>query len=438
LSDHLTRNQIDGYGRRALPAVELLPVADHLEACDSCRRQIERALDGDTAFFSLKSEVFGETVMPSALAGRAHLSVEQTAQYVDDSLAVEELQIVKDHLSGCEHCVAAVNDLRAFRAKVAPDLGREYQPARVASETRWHRYVARFSSLLPRPPALVWGSALTAILLVLAGWLIWRATQGDEKKPEIVKTTPSPTAPALTPVVSPTGPPEDPAQMVIAQLNDGEGQVTLDRDGNLSGVDRLLPAHQQLIKRALTDQQLEKSPLLAGLARPEPLLLRSGDNEGSTFSVIEPIGKVVPPDRPAFRWSRLAGATGYTVEIYDEKFNLVLASSQLTGNSWTASQSLKRGELYSWQVKASKDGQELVCPRPPAPQAKFRILDRANATELARARRNHASSRLTLALLYTQAGLLNEAERELRALQTANPNSAIARRLLANVRAMRR
>jgi hypothetical protein len=89
-------------------------------------------------------------------------------------------------------------------------------------------------------------------------------------------------------------------------------------------------------------------------------------------------------------------------------------------------------------VKAIKDGQELITPRPPAPQAKFRILDRAKANEIMQARRAYASSHLTLALLYTDAGLLDEAERELRALQKANPNSEIARRLLSNVQAMRR
>ena len=58
--------------------------------------------------------------------------------------------------------------------------------------------------------------------------------------------------------------------------------------------------------------------------------------------------------------------------------------------------------------------------------------------ELVRARRAYASSHLTLALLYMRAGLLDEAERELRALEKANPNSAISRRFLANLQAMRR
>jgi tetratricopeptide (TPR) repeat protein len=58
--------------------------------------------------------------------------------------------------------------------------------------------------------------------------------------------------------------------------------------------------------------------------------------------------------------------------------------------------------------------------------------------ELSAARRDYGSSHLVLGLLYARAGLLEEAEHELRALQKANPDSAIAGQLLRRVRAMRR
>jgi hypothetical protein len=130
-------------------------------------------------------------------------------------------------------------------------------------------------------------------------------------------------------------------------------------------------------------------------------------------------------------------ATGYVVEVYDSKFNLAASSPQLTNHSWTPP-ALPRGKVYSWQVKAIKDEQEFLSPRPPAPQAKFRILDQAKANELAKARRAYPSSHLALGLLYAEAGLLKEAEQELRALQKANPGSEIARSLLSQVQALRR
>jgi hypothetical protein len=160
------------------------------------------------------------------------------------------------------------------------------------------------------------------------------------------------------------------------------------------------------------------------------------DNGQNAFAVLDPLGNVLLSNRPTFRWSGLEGATGYVVEVYDEKFNAVATSPQLTALTWTTT--LSRGNVYSWQVKAMKDGQEIKSPRPPAPQAKFRILDQAKANEIANARRSYPSSHLTLGLLYAQAGLLREAEQEFRLLQRANPNSDLARNLLRQVQSLRR
>ena len=212
----------------------------------------------------------------------------------------------------------------------------------------------------------------------------------------------------------------------------------MDQESGLSGVDNL-PSHiQQLVKGALSNRRLEKSPLLSGLTRPVSSLMGGAGAQDNQFSIVEPIGKVTLSDRPTFRWSGLQGATGFIVEVYDEKFSLATSSPQISGTTWTPLQPLSRGGVYSWQVKAIKDGKEIISPQPPAPQAKFRVLDQAKTAELEQAQRAYASSHLTLGLLYSQAGMLDEAERELRALQKANPNSEIVRQSLADLRAMRR
>jgi len=221
----------------------------------------------------------------------------------------------------------------------------------------------------------------------------------------------------------------------VAQLNDGANVVSLDHSGKLSGADQLPPAYQELLKKTLSSGRIEKSSQLQGLTRP-PSSLMGSDNQKNEFAVIEPLGNVLLTNTPTFRWSPMEGATGYVVEVYDEKFNPVISSPQLTDLEWTTI--LQRGKVYSWQVKAIKDGQEVTSPRPPAPQAKFRVLDLARANELAQARRAHASSHLTLGLLYADAGLLPEAEQEFRLLQKTNPNSDLARNLLRQVQALRR
>lgn len=450
MSEHLTKTQIEDYGRQTVSAAEFLSASRHLRDCEACRLKVERVLGDDGVFYALKSEVFSasaETV--SSSSEHVHLTFELTAAYVDEALSGEELQLVKDHLTGCEQCAMAVDDLRAFRNRVMPGLDREYHPPH-EKEPPLRRSVAAAQSPIPRSPApvesslagpqfilsrspaLVAGSALAALLMIAVGLMIWDTTLHFGKDPKIGQTTPSPT----TPVVSPN--PTQGGSAVIAQLNDGAGQMALDGNGKLSGVDHLPPAYQQMIRNALSSQLLEKPQLLAGLVRPDDLLMRGGDNQGNKFSVINPIGIVIFSDRPTFRWSPLDGATGYVVEVYDDKLSQVTTSSQLKDTSWTTPQSLKRGAIYSWQVTAIRGGEEFSSPRPPAPLAKFRILDETLANEVVQARRDHAASHLTMALIYTKSGLLDDAEREFRMLYELNPNSRISRRLLESLSAMRR
>jgi anti-sigma factor RsiW len=432
LSDHLTQIQIEGYGRRPLSAAEWLFVSEHLSACEACRRRVEESVDGEATYLALKSGVFDETGPRTSSEERAHLSLEQMAGYVDKAVAADELQVVIDHLAWCAKCEAAVDDLRAFKDQVAPELERENRlsPVGVAAEGRWRRMVAAMTSFRPKSSAPAFGAALAIILLAPAGWFVWRALQGSRARPEVVVTVPTP---SVSPSVLPASTPED-ASAVIAWLNDGGGQVTLDREGKLSGADHLPPAYRQMIERALTDQEIERSPLLEGLTQRKGLPRGDGGARRGEFSVIGPVGVVTLSDHPTFRWSRLDGATSYVVEVYDERFDLAAASPQVIDNSWTPPQSLKRGGIYYWQVKAVKDDREFKSPSRGAPQAKFRILDEARADELEKARRSYGSSRLTLGLLYAQSGMLNEAELEFQALLKANPDSELARRLLKQVR----
>jgi anti-sigma factor RsiW len=427
VTEHLTKTQLENYDRQKLSASELLPISDHLSRCEACRHQLETALAADAAFFAMQEQVFSEVEENASMASVwAHPTMETTADYVDGTLSKEEMQIVTDHLSRCEQCALAVDDLVAFKNQVAPAFQREYQPAVVQAPTRhWlHRVVGSVLSPFSKFPGLAFGSALAVLFLLGAGLLVWHTLQKYTGKqasaPLVVRPTPSST-PAL----------------VIAELTDGDRRLALDQEGKLSGAEDLPSDYQVMLKEALMSQPLEKSELLAGLTRPASSLM-SGNKQAKEFSVIDPVGKVVITDRPAFSWSSLDGATGYVIEVYDEKFNPVAASPQLTSTSWAPPQPLRRGAIYSWQVKAIKDGQEFTAPRPPAPEAKFRILDQERTNALEQAQRAYTSSHFMLGLLYVRSGLLDEAGREFRTSQEANPNSPIVLQLLEDVQAIRR
>lgn len=421
--EHLTQKQIEDYSRNRLPAAELLAASDHLDQCEMCRERVAAGLDVDATFFAWREEALAENGN-----AHAHLTSEQTAEYVDKNLSGEELQVVNDHLSSCEQCAFAVDDLRAFRNQIAPSLDREYGPMQVVPASSWRE---KFASLFRVSPVPAFGAAALAIVVVsFIAWAVWRTTR--EQKRDVVVVVPTPSM-QPSPSAAPSIEVQPEPAPVVAQLNDGAGVVSVDQEGKLSGADNLPPSYQQLVKRALTSQKIERSSQLQGLTRPSSVLMGEND-QAREFSVLEPAGIVSLSDRPAFRWSRFEGAGNYVVEIYDEQFKLVTSSPQVTTLSWTPAQSLPRGRVYSWQVKALKDGQEITVPRPPAPQAKFRVIDQAKMNEIVRARRTYGSSHLTLALLYADAGLLKEAEQELRILQKQNPQSEMVRNLLRQVR----
>ncbi|HET9710774.1 MAG TPA: hypothetical protein VFP64_02795 [Pyrinomonadaceae bacterium] len=424
--EHLTQQQLEGYSLQRLGAAELLTVSDHLGECELCRAQIEAGMNGDGSFFALHEEAFRDETGASA-----HLTAEQTAEYVDKSLTGESLQMVTDHLAGCEQCVLAVADLRAFRNEIAPSLDREYSPTTITVAPR-DSWWSRFASFFRVSPVPAFGSAALAVLLLaVVAWFVWRRT--DDRQPQIA-VAPTPVSQPSPSTELPSLPPQPEPVPVVAQLNDGNGVLTLDKEGNLSGADDLPATYKTLVTRALTTQRIGKSSQLEGLTRP-PSSLMSSDNQKDQFSVLYPVGDVMMTNYPTFRWSPLEGATGYEVEVYDAQFNLVASSPRVTNTSWATS--LARGQVYSWQVKAIKDNQEITSPRPPAPQARFRVLDQNRANELAKAKRAYGSSHLTLAVLYADAGLLKEAEQELRILRRANPNSDLPSKLLRQVQALR-
>jgi hypothetical protein len=422
VTEHLSSTQVLNYHRRKLAPAELLGVDDHLAECGECRRLIESAPGNDAIGLYVD--------LAEGAAVGSHLSFDQTAAYVDGLLTGEERRMVEDHVASCALCAPLTADLRDFRNEIAPELDREYRPRGAAKRAQagWpDRIAAALRAPIFKIPS--WIYAATALsLLAVAVWIAM-------SKPTPPQIADAPPTPAPSPSVNPAPPmPETPPALV--RLNDGGSSLTLDARGRLAGVDQWPSKYRRMAENALSNQRAPKSPLLAGLSRRGSSLM-GADDDGRSFAIIEPAGKVLLADRPAFNWMQLDGAESYVVEVYDAQFNLVSSSPSLKGLSWTAPQ-LPRGKVYSWQVKAIRGGQGFIAPRPPAAQAKFRILDQAAAAEIARARRDYASSHLLLGVLYARAGLLAEAEQEFRALQKANPDSDAPRKLAASVSGPRR
>ena len=94
---------------------------------------------------------------------------------------------------------------------------------------------------------------------------------------------------------------------------------------------------------------------------------------------------------------------------------------------------VKTGEPSGATLSSRKNGEEVIAPRPPAAAAKFIVLDKSTIFKL----QHLPSSHFVRAVLYANAGLMDDANRELAAVREANPQSQLVRNLSDQLRQAR-
>ena len=201
---------------------------------------------------------------------------------------------------------------------------------------------------------------------------------------------------------------------------------------SLAGLESLRPEESGRVRSALQQGAAGPPALLDELAgRPEALM---GGHKAETLTLLEPLSTIVLSDRPAFQWQALPGAADYVVAVFDEALRPVAQSPPLQATSWTPETPLPRGATYVWQVTARRAGDPVVAPAPPAPPARFAVLEGGAAARLEDIARDHPGSHLLLGILYAQAGARAEAARHLRNVGPDDPNAAVAERTLDRLR----
>ncbi len=443
MNEHLSAEMIERYRQAALVPAELFDADDHLAACETCRQRLCDEERVRATGRSLRQHL--------ATTGFTHLAFEQLEAYVEGALDQTDREIADSHLELCGRCAAELDELRTFATEMdtSPppvDLVIESIPAKHPSLGEKLRSFAT-GVLAPsegfwRSPALQLASlgliaALSLWVAVLKSWnsQLQTALEGKDRETEILKQEYQEANASVTELqnqlalLKSAG-----SSSIVVALNDGPGQVTLDKEGNVTAVP---PEYQQMVKQTLTAEQIATPRTLSELIGNSGVLMGPAE-EGHPIALLSPVGTVVLADRPSFHWRALDGADGYLVKIYDADFNEVASSPRLSGTVWTAIRPLQRGRTYSWQVTARVDGKEVMSPVRPAPEAKFMVLDQAKANDLIRAKNAGGNSHLILGALYAQAGLLDDAERELQSLLKSNQNSSLVHKLLRGLREKRR
>jgi len=385
---HLTEEELTTYRKRGMSPSVLLEADDHLAGCPDCRNSLnlmEKDGPGSAALW--------RALTGSDPAGSKHLVHDELVAFAEDNWSRTDRQRVIEHLRVCAECSNDADDLKSFRDNLA-EAGATGLTTKAGVRT-WSFW---------RAP--LWAGAAAALLLAV--FLSFRSYQSN--------IPPEPT--------------------LVVQLNDGGGNITLDSSGRMVTPTPLDAEDAAQIRNALLNKRVETGAALSLLASPQGKLLGESAAPAS-LQLIAPLGTVVLSEKPVLRWRPVEGASGYVVSIYDSRFQKVAESPRVLQSEWEADRALPRGMLYTWHVTASVKGKTIRAPIPPAPEARFQVLSDAEVGRLEKVQREHSNSHLLLGVFYAQVGALDDSERELAALLAANPDSNVARELLASVQRLR-
>jgi anti-sigma factor RsiW len=432
LSDHISTQLIEGYSQRRLEVAELLALDDHLSTCPACRERWLKTNPRVAELLALQAslEVADE-------AAPTHLSGEELAIYAAGGLDEIDRELAESHFEVCPQCSTQAQRLIAQTARdvgaversspLTGDLGPSgVLSARMTATSSPSSLLTRF---LLAPLALRVAGAVAMLALLILAFGLW--LRGKKEGSAIVGGASAP-SPSIS--HSPTHPaPVAPPVKILLALKDGAGTIALDSQGNFVGLDSLSPPDQQRVKAALETGEVQISKTIKELR--DSSAPNMGGSSGGALALIGPAGAVVGGRRPTFRWLPLNGATSYQITITNPAagYKEVVSSPQLQGRKWTVDRPLERGRVYTWQITARAGDVEVK-----SREAKFKVLDPAAAGALARVNKIYAGRRLALGLLYAEAGLLDDAERELKALAVANPQSPIAKSLWLDLRSKQR
>lgn len=322
-------------------------------------------------------------------------SPDELAAYVDGTLAPEEREGIDLALADDPALRREVDDLRALR-----DALHSVPRAR------------------PRRPAVIAGALAAAFLGGVALWLLPREPGAPETAQNVRPAVPA----AASPLFS---------------LSDAGGPLSLFADGRLGGdAGDALPAEVRArVVAALRVGRPEVPASVRALRGERGTLMDAGAPPASSaLELIAPLGTAVRSERPIFSWRPHPEARAYVVSVYDEHLNPRASSGEVRAATWTSSVALERGRSYLWQVAALTGAGRILAPRPPAPEARFLVLAAADEAALASRLARSRGSHLVAGVLLAEAGVLDEAERELRALAAANPGQADVQRLLTGLR----
>ena len=330
-----------------------------------------------------------------------HPSDTELEGYAKGVLSAGDLLRVDDHLAACPSCrrrAAATLDATGRLAGTVSAI--KHELAQAVNDAAARPALLQFPARSTAARTGQWlAFAAAAAGLVIVADIVWGTRT---QAPPSVEATPSATVARVTPPAN-----------------------------------ALTPAERTAVDAATKSGTVRRSPVLDQLNSRAGVLMGS-QAQAFPFGPTFPVGIVIDAERPTLEWSPADHASAYRVSVFDESFNMVATSGWQQSTHWTVDTPLPRGSSYVWQVTARVSDREVVAPAPPQPESRFKVTSVEQSAQLADLRKRAGDSHLALAVLLAEAGVLDEAERELTLARTANPESSAVRRLQTSIAALRR
>ena len=433
MNAHLSNEIVERFHNQSLTVGDRGVIYNHILGCETCRRRVVTAQTEAVAVQALSNHL-----LPQEGDEPYHLDPATIEAFVDDKLDALDRNIAKLHLEDCAECSDEVTDLRESLATMRATS----QAAEVTIPARPH---ARFST----PMTIAAAVALVSFALI-ALFVIWRVkstvTLPGREIAVQNQPTPAPSPSVTTPGVAPSpnlaanpngpneGPPQPPKGSVVS-VKDGANEIALDKAGNVTGVESLPAESRIAVKSALEGEKLDRPDVLDDLATAQ-VAVRGPNGAEEPMKIVYPRNAVIAEAQPTLRWAASKTAAAYRIEIADEGFHQVAKSQDLPASTltWTPTSPLKRGMVYTWTIRAVNQNGELSSV---TSQGKFKVLAEDGNRRLNRLKFT-SQSHLALGLFYAREGMIAQAEREFGVLVKENPDSALAKRLLSEVRSWRK
>jgi anti-sigma factor RsiW len=357
----------------ALSSGELAAAIEHWSVCERCW-QIAQPWSGATTEDPRAHESRDEgretdrAIDALTNLDSDHLAFAELMAYVDRSGDPESRLTASAHLGTCPMC------------------RREAEELRPVPEARFGRMIAI--------------AATVAMLIGIGAYLAVSAARPPRAgaphtgSPRVTASLPTATATAAAPA------PRDPIE-------------TLD------------PSLRSIVSSIEADS-LASWSVVASLARPQGQQRSPAGGAPSFRHDLEPSGTIVETDSPTFRWSGIDRDAAVTIQVFNDRYQLVAGSPAIRGAaSWACSTKLERGATYRWQITARSGTEQTVVPRAPEPPAAFHVLDGDTMNALTAAR--HSGNDLDAGLLCMRAGLFEEGARRLDAFAREHPHASVTR-----------